>query len=148
MKNKLTLLATLLILSCSQQTSNLPKEFIGTYEFHIESVHKEIDQMQLSEEENKATKYAFADIENGKLCTVSKSGKLTYPELPPGVYIQLNLISKTNDGYIFSEKNSMNTATTEYSLNTFKNGIWKSVLLNKEFKQSDPTLPRTYWKKK
>ena len=148
MKNILTLIATLLILSCSQQTKNIPQEFIGSWEYDIESVYKEIDEIFTSDEEKKSMKLAFVDIEKGKLCTVSKKGKLTYPELSGDVYIQLSLVSKTNDGYIFSEKNSLNKEVTEYSLNTFENGIWKSVLLDKEFKRLYPKLPNTYWKKK
>ena len=95
--------------------------------------------------EEEALKYAFGDIEMNQICTVTKEGIFKYPQLPEGVYIQLTVVSHTEEGYLFREQNSMNPSVSEYSLNRIENGIWESVLVSENLQPLHPELPSTYW---
>lgn len=137
----------LFFVSCDKE-EGFPKDFAGNWEFDLDSVYTEIENMELPEDETKALKYSFADIEKNQKCMVSIKGIFKYPQFISGVHVTLKVVSKNEDGYIFSETNSLSPAVTEYSLNIIKDGVWKSVLLDDDFKRLYPKLPNTYWKNK
>ena len=145
MKLALIGLFSLLLLGCGKK-EEFPKEFVGTWTFDVESLYKDIEERNLSMEEEKALKYSFGDIEKNQTCTVTEGGIFRYPQLPKGVHIQLTLLSHTEEGYLFKEQNSMNSAVAEYSLNRIEDGTWVSILVSEDLKPIHPDLPNTYWK--
>lgn len=147
MKFPFHIIVFLFFVSCDKE-EKFPNDFVGNWEFDLESVYVEIESMELPEDEAKALKYSFADIEKNQKCMVSNKGVFKYPQFLSEVYITLKVVSKNEDGYVFSETNSMNPAVTEYSLNIIEDGVWKSVLLDDDFKPLYPKLPNTYWKNK
>ena len=143
MKFSIFSLALILLIGCSKK-NEFPEEFVGTWTFDVNSLYRDIEKKALPEDEEKALKYSFGDIEKNQTCTVTEKGTFRYPQFE-GVYIQLKVVSQTEEGYLFREQNSMNPSVSEYSLNKIENGVWESILVTEDLKPIHPELPNTYW---
>jgi len=138
-------LLLLFLFVCCSGNRKFPEEFVGHWEFDVESARAGIQKMNISSSQKGAFESTFINLARGNKVSVNSDGIFRHDGVPNEVYIILEVLAERDSGYIMSSKNVLNQDEVQYTLDSVQDGVWRSIILDEHYKPISE-FPDNYWK--